>query len=132
MKHVALALALALSVSGCDAVKELGETVAKTVPDHAPMTLVFQSGYKMLVGGKPAPIFGTDECPKADKFLKVLFGPEPDEGQRACVVIAPDTTSVDVLVGFAGGPARETWTVERDGNRTMLRRADGSYLTEAK
>ena len=63
--------------------------------------------------------------------MKVLFGPDPNAEQRACVVVAPDTSSVDVLVGFADGPARETWTVERDGNRTMLRRADGSYLTDA-
>lgn len=55
-----------------------------------------------------------------------------DEGQHACVVISPDTKSVDVLVGFPDSPARETWIVERDGDRTMLQRADGSYLTEAK
>ncbi|HGY2474936.1 TPA: hypothetical protein ACNU8V_006424 [Pseudomonas aeruginosa] len=129
MKTVFLALAAITLLAGCDAAKEAMNQVVK---EQQPMTLVFQSGYKMLVGGKPAPVFGTDECPKADKFMKAIFGPEPDEGQRACVVIAPDTSSIDVLVGFADGPKRETWTVERDGDRTMLRRADGSYLTEAK
>lgn len=35
-------------------------------------------------------------------------------------------------VGLPKGPSVETWTVERSGDHTMLRRADGSYLAEAK
>lgn len=129
MKSVFWTLSTLTLLAGCDAAQEAMDGVAR---EQQPMTLVFQPGYKMQVGGKPATIFGTAECPKADKFMKALFGPAPDEGQRECVVIAPDAEFVDVIVGFPDGPVQETWTVERDGNRTMLFRADGGYVTESK
>lgn len=129
MKNALFALVTLILLAGCDAANE---ALAKVVKEQAPMTLVFLPGYKMLVGGQPAPVFGYDECPKGDGFMRVLFGPAPDEGEDVCVVIPPDAKSVKVLVGLPAGPTQETWAVERDGNRTMLRRADGSYLTEAK
>ncbi|WP_147464699.1 hypothetical protein [Pseudomonas cannabina] len=132
MKTVPLLLVLALGLSGCDAAKEQGANVTKN-SDRAPMTLVFKSGYKMLVDGQEVPIFGKDECPPANtNVMTSIFGPDPDDGQRTCVVIAPDTKTVSVSVGLSEGPADETWTVERSGGRTMLRRADGSYLAAAK
>lgn len=131
MKYVPFVLALALNISGCDAAKELGAQVAKS-PDRAPTTLVFKPGYKMLVGDQPAPVFGSQECPPGDEGMRALMGPDPDEGKPICVVIAPDTETVSVTVGFPEGPSVEIWTVERSGDRTMLRRADGSYLAAAK
>ena len=132
MKNLALTLVAALSLSGCDAMKELGSAVAKTYPEHAPMTLVIHSNYKMLVGGQPAQVFGSDVCPPADKFMKVLFGADPDEGTRSCVVITPETKTVSVTVLLPEGPSKESWTIERSGDRTMLRRADGTLLAAAK
>ncbi|MFL1449440.1 hypothetical protein ACI77O_13665 [Pseudomonas tritici] len=131
MKHVPLILALALSLSGCDAEKELGSQVGKS-SDHAPITLFIKPGYKMLVSGQPAPVFGSQKCPPADTDMWKLVGPDSDEGMPTCIVIAPDTETVSVTVGFPKGPAAENWTVERSGDRTMLRRPDGSYLAEAK
>lgn len=131
MKHVPLVLALLLGLSGCDAAKELGAQIAKS-SNQAPMTLVFKPGFKMLVDGQPAPIFGSQKCPPGDEGMSALVGPDPDEGKPICVVIAPDTKTVSVTVGLPKGPSVETWTVERSGDRTMLRRADGSYLAEAK
>ena len=130
MKNVFFALVITTLLAGCDAANDLVTKIASE--EQKPMTLVFNSGYMAQVGGKAVPIFGTDECPAADKFMKVMFGPEPDEGQRACVVVAPESKTVNVLVGGGSSPKPEVWTVERDGNRTMLRRADGSYVTEAK
>lgn len=132
MKNVPLLLVLALGLSGCDAAKELGAKVAKN-SDHAPLTLVFNSGYKMLVDGRQVPIFGKDECPPANtNVMTSIFGPDSDDGKRSCVVIGPDTKTVSVTVGLSDGPTDEIWTVERSGDRTMLRRADGSYLAAAK
>jgi len=131
MKYIPLVLVLALSLSGCDAAKELGAQVARN-SDHPPMTLVIKPAYKMLVGGQPAPVFGSQKCPPGDKKMRALVGPDPDEGMPKCVVIAPDTKTVSVTVGLPNGPSVETWTVERSGDHTMLRRADGTLLTDAK
>lgn len=132
MKNVPLLLVLALGLSGCDAAKELGAKVVQN-SDHAPMTLVFNSGYKMLVDGRQVPIFGKNECPPANtNAMTSIFGPDSDEGKRSCVVISPDTKTVLVTVGLSDGPTDEIWTVERSSERTMLRRADGSYLGAAK
>lgn len=128
MKKSALTLVAALSLSGCDAMQDLGSSVAKAYPEHAPMTLVIHSDYKMLVGGQQAQVFGSDVCPPADN----LFGSDPDEGTRSCVVITPETKTVSVTVQLSEGPSKESWTVERSGDRTMLRRADGTLLAAAK
>lgn len=131
MKNVPLVMALAFALSGCDAAKELGAQAAK-ISNQAPMTLVIKPGYKMLVGGQPAPVFGSQKCPPGDKNMRELVGPDSDEGMPTCIVITPDTETVSVTVGFPNGPSAETWTVERSGDHTMLRRPDGSYLAEAK
>lgn len=133
MKIVPLLLVLALGLSGCDAAMELGAQVAKIAPEHEPITVVIHSGYKMVVNGRAAPIFGKDQCPPANSdFMTEIFGSDPDAGQRSCIVIAPDTKTVSVTVGMPDGPTAEIWNVERTGDRTMLRRADGSYLAAAK
>ncbi|MGG2621668.1 hypothetical protein [Pseudomonas aeruginosa] len=129
MKNFLFSLALLAFLAGCDAANE---AATKVIQESGPMTLVFHPGYKMLVAGKPSPIFGTDECPKADPFMKAFFGPEPDEGDKSCVVVAPETKSVEVLISSTGRPVKETWTVERKNDLTMLRRADGSYVLDAK
>ena len=133
MKSIILALAALTILSGCDAAND---AISQIVKEEQPMTLVFNAGYKVQLGGKVVPIFGNDVCPSADKLMRLLFGPEPDEGQRSCVVVAPETETVNVLVGSVDRPMQEewiaeTWAVERDGEKTMLRRADGSYVLPA-
>lgn len=121
MKLIPLLMALAFTLSGCDAAKEVGAQFVEKVPGH-PMTVVVQPGYKMLVNGQAAQVFGKDECPPSS----------PDEGKRLCIVIAPETKTVPVTVVLPSGPVEEVWTVERSADRTVLRRADGSYLAAAK
>jgi len=133
LKSFILALAALTILSGCDAAND---AISQIVKEDQPMTLVFNAGYKVQLDGKVVPIFGNDVCPSADKLMRLLFGPEPDEGQRSCVVVAPETKTVNVLVGSVDRPMQEawiaeTWAVERDGEKTMLRRADGSYVLPA-
>lgn len=121
MNHLPLVLTLAFALSGCDAAKEIGSQFVEKTPGH-PLTVVVQPGYKMMVNGQAAQVFGKDECPPSG----------PDEGKRLCIVIASETETVPVTVLLPGGPVSEVWTVERSADRTMLRRADGSYLAAAK
>jgi hypothetical protein len=127
MRHVTYALAVLTILTGCDAAKEL-ENVG--VQEQQPVALVFQSGYQVMVGGKSVPIFGTEACTSAVGFKRAMIGhaPEPIEGERTCVVIRPDTKSVNVLVGFGSSSQMETWVVERRGEKTMLWRSDGSLV----
>ncbi|HFK2002878.1 TPA: hypothetical protein ACGW3W_002173 [Pseudomonas aeruginosa] len=121
MKLKPLVMALAFTLSGCDAAKEIRAQFVEKVPGHS-MTVVVEPGYKMLVNGQAAQVFGKDECPPSS----------PDEGKRLCIVVAPETKAVPVTLVLPGGPVDEVWTVERSADWTMLRRADGSYLAAAK
>lgn len=120
-----------LLLQGCDAAKEIGAQVTKMLPDHEQLPLVFKPGYKMQVNGMSAPVFGKDECPSLTRWFPGLnFSPDADEGRRLCIVVGPETKTVPVTVVLPEGPIEEVWTVERSGDRTLLRRPDGSYLAE--
>lgn len=98
-------------LSGCDVFKELANA-------QQPKTVEIGAGYMVHIDGKLVPITGTSEC-------------VTDKSQRDCIVVTSDTKTVEVLVGFTDRPPQETWTVERTGAQTMLRRADGSYVLTA-
>lgn len=133
MKYAALLIALAAGLSGCDAGNDLAARVGKiaqpSIGEHEPMMLIIKSGYKVVVGGRPASVFGKDKCPPSNtKLMTAIFGADAADGTRSCVVIAPDTKTVAVTVATPEGTTDEVWTVERSGDRTMLRRADGSPI----
>ncbi|WP_034302933.1 hypothetical protein [Herbaspirillum sp. RV1423] len=130
MKYVSLLAIVAIVLPGCDVSTDLGNKIATAYPAKTP-NVVFSPGHKMKVGDEVAPVLGNGECPSAGKAMRLLFGPNPDEGQHSCIVIAPETTEVFVTVGLKEGATREIWKVERSGERIMLRRADGSYLASA-
>lgn len=129
MKTAFLTVAALTLLAGCCVTAK--DSVPQVVKEEQPLTLVFKSRSTVLVGGKAVQMFGTDVCPSAGKYTKVLFGPEPDEGKRACVLVSPQST-VNVMIANEEGPVWETWSVEQDGGRTMLRREDGGYVTETK
>lgn len=134
MKNTILAFAALFFLTGFDDAKE---ALSDIVKDDRPMTLIINPGTKVQLDGNVVPIFGNDFCPSADKVMKALFGQEPHAGQRSCVVIAPETQTVHVMVGGDDRPLQERWTVEtwtvvRDGDKTMLRRDDGSYVKPVK
>ncbi|THJ45097.1 hypothetical protein [Aeromonas veronii] len=111
-----LVFASACLLSACDSVTELKNTVVRELVNATPpVTLVFPSGSKLLVGGKPSFISGSDAC---------------SDGQKNCVVITPDTELVEVFVASssADAPRQEIWTVKRDGDKTMLLGTDGSQI----
>lgn len=129
MKALLIALGLASALSGCDAANELA---AKVAQDQRPMTLGFHSGYKLNVGGQSAPVFGTDKCPPADPVWEKIFGSDPDADKQTCILIPPNSKQVSVTVGLPTGLTAEVWNVERSGDRTMLRRGDGTLIVDAK
>lgn len=131
MRHITFALAALTLLAGCGAEKELE---SGSVQEQQPVAFVFQSGYQVMIGGKPVPIFGTESCTSAVGFKRTMIGhaPEPIEGERTCVVIRPDSKSVNVMVGVGKPSQMETWIVERRGERTMFWRSDGSRVLPSK
>lgn len=127
MKGTFFTVAVLALLTGCDGARELA---AKVAGDGKPTTLAIRAGYQVQIDGKAAPIYGTSACPPAGELT--LFGPGPDEGNRTCVVVGPETKTVTVLVGGGAIPQPETWLVDHDGSKTMLRRPDGSYIVAAK
>lgn len=127
MKMTIAIAAISVGLSGCDLVDQLAHQVVQSQP---PMTLVISPGFKMLIDGQTTAVFGRDECPRSNGLSRMFFGTSADEGSRNCIAITPESTSVPVILGLPGGP-KETWTVERSGTSTVLRRPDGSLLVQA-
>lgn len=125
MKALLIALVVAGALSGCDAANELA---AKVAQDQPPMTLAISSGYKLNVGGHPVPVFGTEKCPPVDPFWEKIFGSDPDADKKTCILITPNAKQVSVTVGLPTGLTAEVWSVERSGDRAMLRRGDGTLI----
>lgn len=120
-------------LSGCDLMTEFGEKVRALAGnyDDKPITLVIAPGYRINIVGRPVPVFGFDKCPQPDEAMAKLFGAESLTEEDNCTVIKPDAKSVEVTVGLPDGPVREKWSVERNGDRTSLRRPDGLLVVPA-
>ena len=54
-----------------------------------------------------------------------------DTSRHDCIVIAPDTQVVEVLVGYPGQPRREVWTVKQVGEQRQLISGRGSPVIAA-
>lgn len=137
MKHVPLAMALALALSGCDAAKELESKLHKQFrEDMGPMTFAFVPGYKVTVDGQTFPIYGTETCPEVVTAKVFILGggyDYPGVGTAACVVIQPDTQKVLVRRAMDGALIDEVWRVERaDEEKLRLWTPDGKPVVEAE
>lgn len=119
MKGTFFTVAVLALLTGCDGARELA---AKVAGDGKPTTLAIRAGYQVQIDGKAVPIYGTSACPPAGELTLTLFGPGPDEGNRTCVVVGPETKTVTVLIGGGAIPQPETWLVDHDG----------SYIVAAK
>jgi hypothetical protein len=141
MKQIKVALlaplAMAVLLSGCDNAKEtltdIGEAVIKNA-DLPSIPIEFLPDSYVLMDGKRTRIQGFDDCLKEQRgiVMEMLFGPDngPDDG---CIVIKPDTASVEVMYFPEGRPIPETWTVERPRKHVIaLRRPNGEYILDAK
>ncbi|MFQ2284927.1 hypothetical protein [Aeromonas dhakensis] len=98
-------------LSGCDAFDDLAAT-------QQPKTIEIVSGYRVQINGQPVAIAGTSLC-------------RSDKSRHDCIVVTPDTSVVEVLVGYPGQPLREAWTVKRVGEQRQLLRGDGSTVMVA-
>lgn len=127
MKQLVVAISMALLL-GCDAASDAMKVILK---EDGPTTIVIRPGFELQLADKSLPFLGNDICPVGEGQV-ASAGLAPYEGQRSCVVITPETKTVKVLVAKNPVPVDEweleTWEVERDGDRTKLRRADGSYV----
>lgn len=125
-------IVLATSVSGCDAVQDLGRSVSDAFGFKGPDTLVITPGTQLSAGGKILTVFGDDLCPtKRQGVVEAIFGPAPEVGEPGCVVIGPQATQVKVILGMDRQRVDEFWTVERDADRIRLRRPTGELLMPA-
>lgn len=105
--------------------------MASAEKDHMAETVVITPGYKMLIGGKSAPVFGNQLCPRADGIRVWFFGGDP-QGGSGCMVIEKDTASVQAQFILDGKKVAEVWTVERRApDKALLRRPNGDYLAQA-
>jgi len=133
---LSLLFAAVAVLAGCDAVTN---HVAELAVANEPI-IVISAGFQIDVAGRPVPIQGYDECPKANPVMVKLFGPDIDEGKTTCIVLAKDRTKVPVLVALPAGAVREDWNIIRETGktdsgrpyaRTGLRRPDGSLIVPA-
>lgn len=119
-------------LAGCDLVSEVGHKVAALAGHNEPITLVIPPGYRVNIAGVSTPMFGFDKCPPPDETQRKLFNSGPVASEPICTVIKPDAATVEVLVGLPGGPERETWSVERAGDKTRLKRPDGTLVVSGE
>lgn len=137
----ALALiTLGATLTGCDSAKatlrdtftKLGSEFGKMVGELPPMTYVIWPGYEIWVDGVGAHVHGKTMCPvqERDGFMLALFGPAPPPPPD-CIIIEPDTATVEVMYLKAGEKVGEVWQVERRAGLIMLRRPGGDFVAGA-
>lgn len=130
MKHLPLLTALALCLSGCDAVYRSWQDRLASFTQQKPVA-VFAPKTRMVSANRYFEVTGTGSCPKGP-MLAIL----PD--LPFCTVILPDTAIVTAFVrdldsapGSEADVSVEKLTVERSGEEIRLRRGDGTLLAIA-
>lgn len=111
----------AVSLTGCDAgTTAVNRLTSQIIQSHhfPEPALVFAPGYQIDVDGHEAQISGFDDCPKSDAMMRVLFGPDPLEGAKNCIVLRPDRTAVEVQIYTQNGSNREIWKIYRETRET--------------
>jgi hypothetical protein len=100
-------------LSGCDA---LAPFQSKT-----PVTYVIKPGTWFVINENPEPTWGTEGCFRSQRGLMGKLLTDVSDGpHNGCIVVRPDTTSVQIKVSILGKPMElETWAVERDGIEQM-------------
>jgi hypothetical protein len=136
MKFALLApLAMAVLLSACDQVNQGITDVAEAVRKNADVKSIpiqFLPNSYVLMDGKRTRIQGFDDCVKEPRgiLMEMMFGPDngPDDG---CIVVKPDSVSVEVMYFPDGRPIPETWTVEYKDSVYRLRRPNGEFVVDA-
>lgn len=122
LKPITLGLVLAL-LTGCD--------ILEPFTSNTPVTYVIKPRARFVINENPALTQGMEGCYRSQRELIGKLLTDISEGPHyGCVVVRPETTSVQIKVSILGGPMTlETWAVERDGTQTRFRRSGGDYAT---
>ena len=136
VKRTFLATFLVVAVAGCD---RMAGVVANEVAKLPEPTLVISPGYKVQIDGVATAVFGFDVCPKEAQGISAFFGPAPNDGSTACIVLEKGRESVRVRYKTVTGLKEESWQivrgeVEKYGTKfptTALQRPDGTYVVPA-
>lgn len=110
-------------LGGCSmAISAVNSELSKPVSnDLMTLSIVISPGWKMNDHGKKALVFGNSSCPDSNGNITT---------EEGCVIIDNHTATVAVFVVDATAQSRrsETWTIERNGERTIMKRPDSSYV----
>ncbi|WP_158700372.1 hypothetical protein [Cronobacter dublinensis] len=84
-------------------------------------SIVIPPGWQMNDHGKKAVVFGNSSCPDSNGNITT---------EEGCVIIDNHTATVTVFVVDATAQSQrsETWTIERSGERTTVKRPDKSFV----
>lgn len=101
-------------------------------------TIVFNAGYKVLVGNRPFIVSGTSFCPNAAVGI-ATYGPPRISNTSDCVVMRPTDAKVLVVLHGDGGATTREWVTVlhrprragEDPRVVQLRTADGSIIAPA-
>lgn len=111
MKNLIWAMAAVNLLAGCDTFEEMASA-------QQPKHIEINAGKQVQIDGKKVAIAGTSQC-------------QADTSRHDCIVIAPDTQVVEVLVAYPGQPRREAWTVKQVGEQRQLISGKGSPVIAA-
>lgn len=120
IKAAVLSAALTM-LAGCDS--------AGSFKSETPVTYVIKPGTWFVINENPEPTWGTEGCYRSQReLIGKLLTDVSDGPHNGCIVVRPETTTVQIKVSILGKPMElETWAVERDGTETKFRRPDGGY-----
>lgn len=123
-------------LAGCDVqdgLEGIANQATRSV-ELVPTRLVIWPGTLVSAGSKKVNVFGQDRC--QENSARIRAGSE--DLSSACIVIKPETKSVDVLYRPLAGSRstfqaliKETWSVERDGDAVILKTASGEPISPA-
>jgi len=107
---IGVAVAVCL-LAGCDTIEDMASALQ-------PKAIEIGAGYQVQIDGQKVAIAGTSQC-------------LADTSRHDCIVIAPNTQVVEVLVGYPGQLRREAWTVKQMGEQRQLISGKGSTVIAA-
>ena len=135
MKIVPLIITLALGISGCDVVHQLGNKLHEQFRDEVgPMTFAFVPGYSVTADNRTFQIYGKEMCPEPVAAKVFVFGGGfgyPGQGSTGCVVVQPESEKVNVQRMNNGDLVDEVWRVERSEETLKLWTPDGKSVAAA-
>ena len=115
---------ISLGLLGCDLANgaSKSEVFQKyTIRSFGEPTIVMKPGWRMDDHGREVLIFGSSHCPDANG------NNTPENG---CVIFDNSSSVVSVIVVDATKQTRrqETWTIEHNTDRTIVKRPDNSHV----